>query len=262
MAAYFHHDTPRPGGSDSSDASRLYAAVLADDYLRVIRFAEGGGDVRITDPAFGFAMPYWAAERGHTRTLQVLITLGADKDCRGFNGDRPAHVVARRGDLASAAALLICGANADAVNDDLDAPLHTSTDNGHEACTYLLLIAGADHSSKNRAGLTPQDICTARGDTALEFLHTWYKITSGTDHDPALLRLTQTSLPFALLARQLRRHGLTAKPAFDRHHLHALTRLRKTTCSGIESPRRHPAHAPGTGSPSSMPLSTATNYLM
>jgi hypothetical protein len=235
-------------GEEIVASAELYAAVLSDDYCKIIGCAEGGEDVRGLDPHFGVAMPFWAVERGRARTLQVLITLGADKDCRGFNGDRPIHSSARRGDIASTAVLLITGADLRAVNADLDTALHLSTYFGHEALTYILLACGADTTATNKAGLRPAEVAAINGDTALEFLHAWHQTCSSQSAGAQnLRRRAESTLPFTLLKRRLNLYGMTASPEVDRNRLHALTRLPKAAhASGVLAPHtltdRHPTH--------------------
>jgi hypothetical protein len=253
-----HTNTSAGQGLADAATAELYSAVLAGDYLKVVGFASSGGDVTSAEPSFDIQMPYWAADRGHARTLQVLVTLGADKDCRGFNGDRPAHVSARKGDVASAAVLLVCGADPNALNDDLENPLHVASYYGHVASSYILLLAGSDPSAKNRGGLTAADVSAERGDALLEFLHTWHQLCANGEDTPR--RLAESSLPFTLLKRELLRFGLTADPDFDRKHLHALTRLAKSAHPGRNASR--PRRATRRRTPTPLPLSTATTYMM
>lgn len=208
--------------ADGEPDDRMFEAVRRDDYLEIIRLVEGGASPRATDPCFNLPVAYWAAEFGHAISLQVLISLGADKDCTGFDGERPLHVAARKGDLSCAAVLIITRADLNAVNHKLERPLHTSSSFGNLAVSYLLIISGADVAARDRKGRTPAERAEEFGYTLLEFTFTWLG-EAGRDGDACGALLS--SLPFRMVKRWLTGFGLTGRPAEDARHLHMLTRL-------------------------------------
>lgn len=212
------HATGEAGRPDPD----LYEAVTRDDHLEVMRLVTSGSSPAATDPHFGIPVAYWAADLGHSRSLQILLSLGADRECVGFGGERPLHSAARRGDLACAAVLLISRADARAVNAALEQPLHVSASGGNLAVSYLLMACGADKSEADARGLTPAARAEEYGYTLLELLFTWF---DARDARPPALEAFRPSLAFGQLRAWLNSFGLAGEPETDASRLHPLTRL-------------------------------------
>jgi hypothetical protein len=202
--------------------ARLYETVTRDDHLEVVRLVTAGSNPNATDPCFGVPVAYWAADLGHVRTLRILLSLGADRECVGFDGERPLHAAARRGDLACAAVLLMCRADTRSVNQKLEQPLHISSACGNVPVSYLLLACGAERDAADRRGRTPAARAEEGGYALLEFLFTWFEARAAGREG---LSAIYSSLAFRKLCSWLVSFGLSCNPSSDARKLHALTRL-------------------------------------
>lgn len=232
----------------------MFEAVRRNDYLEVIRLVERGSSPQATDPAFGMPVAFWAAEFGHATSLQVLICLGADKDCVGFDGDRPLHVAARKGDLACTAVLLITRADTEALNLKLERPLHTSSSFGNLAVSYLLLIGGADRTAKDGKGRTPAERAGELGYTLLEFTFAWLSESSPGGECCAALRC---SLAFRMVRRWLAKFGMSGIPSEDGRQLHILTKLQEPCEAG-----QHPTAPVGDFTPRGLITEAVADVVM
>ncbi|MFL6284598.1 MAG: ankyrin repeat domain-containing protein [Pyrinomonadaceae bacterium] len=220
---HFDNTTTHRAAEETAPDPRLYDAVTRDDHMEIIRLVTSGSSPNATDPHFGVPAAYWAADLGHALSLQILLSLGADRDCVGFDGERPLHSAARRGDLACTAVLLISRADTRALNRRLEQPLHLSSAGGNLAVSYLLLACGADTAAADERGLTPAGRAEEYGYTLLELLFTCFKaLTVWADGSDLLSQ----SLAFGQLRSRLKAFGLDGDPQADSRRLHPLTKLR------------------------------------
>lgn len=104
---------------------------------------------------------HFAAERGHTVVVELLLSRGVRPECRTrfatpMHARRtPLHFAAEGGHLAVLSKLLDAGADADVLDARSDRPLHLAARRGHAAAVRLLAERGADLEAKNGNARTP-----------------------------------------------------------------------------------------------------------
>jgi ankyrin repeat protein len=107
----------------------------------------------------------WAAENGHTATVQLLLEKGAEIESKDELGQTPLSQAAENGHTATIQLLLKKGAEIESKNDNGLTPLLWATRNGHTATVQLLLKKGA--KIYNEYSLTPLLWAAENGDTAI-----------------------------------------------------------------------------------------------
>ena len=124
-----------------------------------------GADVNAFDPE-GCNALYYAAERGNTVTLKLLLEAGADVKAVDTNRKRYSLVVAAsKGHDECVKILLQAGANVNARDDYHGTALTCAVSRGHEKCLKLLVEAGADVNFRSY-------VCT------FFYEYEWYNIKS------------------------------------------------------------------------------------
>jgi cytohesin len=98
---------------------------------------------------------HYAAAYGHTATLSVLITGGAQVDIKDGLKRTPLHQAAANGHIEAVRALLAAGADVSWADESWGwLPLHDAAHNGHVEVVRLLLDAGADPLAVDKYGYT------------------------------------------------------------------------------------------------------------
>ena len=109
-----------------------------------------------------------AAIIDNVKVVRILINSGADIDAADpVNRIRPLHNAAKNGCPNVSEFLLKHGADMDARTATGDTALHLAATNKHFDVVSLLLSFHADHGIKNNAGITAEQIATARDYTAI-----------------------------------------------------------------------------------------------
>jgi len=143
--------------------TRLMAAALAGDVPRLthlLRTASGAlrGRTNVNGAdSVGWTALHWAAAKGHTAALEVLLAAGAAVKAITNAGAAPLHLAAQAGQTAAVEALLAAGAAVGAATNAGWTPLHWAARKGDTAAIEVLLAAGL------RSGLhimTAGPLCT------------------------------------------------------------------------------------------------------
>ena len=131
------------------------------------------------------------AVRGNDlRSLQTLLSNGADPNARQGDGATSLHWAAHRDDLEAAELLIEAGADVNVSNDLGATPLWLSAVNGSTAFTQLLLEEGASPDKSLKMGETPLMTAARSGGLGtVELL-----LEAGADVDAAELERGQTAL--------------------------------------------------------------------
>ena len=98
---------------------------------------------------------HWAASRGYTACLVVLLKYKPDVNARDAKGHSPLGEAASSGNPDVAKILLDHGADVAAADNDGRAPLHTAAENGRIEFARALLARGADVNMRDKWGRTP-----------------------------------------------------------------------------------------------------------
>jgi ankyrin repeat protein len=120
-------------------------AAREGDIESVRRLLREGADVNAAQ-GDGMSALHWAAERGDTDMIAVLLYAGAQAESTTRIGEyTPLHIAARNGHLEAAQALLRGGADVHAVTDPSGStPLHLAALSGNGNLVRALIEAGAD----------------------------------------------------------------------------------------------------------------------
>lgn len=162
---------------DDDGLAPLHHASLGGDSQEVVRLFNEGADLNTTTEFPKGDLPYkhmrastaiyLAAEHGHTDTVRVLASLGADIRQRAANGSTPIHAAAKNGECGAVQALCELGVDVDCLDEHGGTPAFAAAFRGHTETVHVLARLGADVNKARLAdSLTP--VCTAseRGHTA------------------------------------------------------------------------------------------------
>lgn len=95
---------------------------------------------------------------GHLSCVELLLEVGADRNCMSTNGSTPLMFASYHNFISVVSALIAAGADVDLPNICGWTPLMTSAYSGHSEITKLLLEVGADNELKDEDGKTALDL--------------------------------------------------------------------------------------------------------
>lgn len=127
------------------DASKLapLAEAAQNGHVRVVQFLiTAGADVNRPDPQRLTALHH-AASGGRKAAAEALLDAKAAVDAKGASGQTPLHLAAGRGFVSMVETLLARGAGIDAVDVDGNTPLSWAARSGQKEMVELLLQRGA-----------------------------------------------------------------------------------------------------------------------
>jgi ankyrin repeat protein len=107
-----------------------------------------------------------AALHGHLRTVQLLLSAGANKEAKS-QGATPLNVAAQIGHVAVVNVLLAAGGEMEAKPNNGATPLYIAAQIGHIVIVKTLLAAGAEKEAKANDGTTPLFIAVQNGHIAV-----------------------------------------------------------------------------------------------
>ncbi|CAG9996116.1 unnamed protein product [Clonostachys byssicola] len=123
----------------------LIIAAANGDTTTLSEELKKGKDVNCRDTEFGRTALSWAAERGHTGAVQILLDAQAKVDTPdALFGRTPLTQAAANGHVDMTELLLRSGADFNACDTSGERPLLQASRKGHAAVAKLLLEAGAD----------------------------------------------------------------------------------------------------------------------
>ncbi|CAH1249875.1 ERBIN [Branchiostoma lanceolatum] len=128
----------------------LREAAGRGDEVRVQQLLAEGVNVNAANDYKGASI-HFAAENGHTGTVQALLRAGAKVDARTRYSDwTPLHRAASNGHTGLVKALLTAGADINGRIYEDWTPLHYAAYHGHPECVKVLLKAGANTGIRGR----------------------------------------------------------------------------------------------------------------
>ncbi|CAN0019540.1 unnamed protein product [Ectocarpus sp. 4 AP-2014] len=152
-----------PKQSPRGNRNELHDAANNDLIAEVLALLSGGSvDIDQGDP-HGWTPLMFATAQGHSRTVRVLLDVGADASMVGENGATALIIAAQRGHLEAAEMLAEAGAYLEAVTPQGFTPLHLAAYEGYPNVMRALIAAGAEVDSRMPNGTTPLYTAALRG---------------------------------------------------------------------------------------------------
>ncbi|CAN0560541.1 unnamed protein product [Ectocarpus sp. 12 AP-2014] len=152
-----------PKQSPRGNRNELHNAADNDLIAEVLALLRGGFvDIDQGDP-HGWTPLMFATAQGHSRTVRVLLDVGADASMVGENGATALIIAAQRGHLEAAEMLAEAGAYLEAVTPQGFTPLHLAAFEGYPDVMRALIAAGAEVDSRMPNGTTPLYTAALRG---------------------------------------------------------------------------------------------------
>jgi len=149
-------------GKRESQASELFRAATIGWLAGVEAAISSGEDLNRVDPGgTGHVALHYAAEHGHNRVVDALLSNGASVTVRDFHGQTPLHAAAGGGHIACVRLLLEHGAELDVRGRFGRTPLHAAL--AHPEIVRLLLDLGAEVDVPDKKERTPLHWCAAEG---------------------------------------------------------------------------------------------------
>ncbi|OAP55332.1 hypothetical protein AYL99_10305 [Fonsecaea erecta] len=105
----------------------------------------------------------WAAGRGHSATVKILLEKGANLECKDKHNETPLSWAAKRGHKEMLRLLLKKGAERDSKDNSGRTPLSRAAEHGHKEVVQILLENGAERDFKDNSGGTPLSWAAERG---------------------------------------------------------------------------------------------------
>ena len=119
-------------------------------------------DIDQGDPR-GFTPLIFAAGKGFSRVVRILIDSGASVSIAGENGVTALHMTAQNGHLMATIDLVRAGADTEARRDNDATPLHMAVQNGHLQVMKALIKGGANVDSRMADRRTPLALAARDG---------------------------------------------------------------------------------------------------
>lgn len=114
------------------------------------------GSIMTIQDSDGFSSLHHAAKQGHSPAVELLLTKGANIECRDKRGNTPLQIASREGNTAVVNLLLDQGADIEAKNDDAGStPLHCTARYREEGVVRILLSRGASIFATDSSGQKP-----------------------------------------------------------------------------------------------------------
>ncbi|KAG4443311.1 hypothetical protein IFR05_001180 [Cadophora sp. M221] len=162
-----------PNYVDEKDAQKpaiLHLAAATGDTKLVRRLLNSGSRSSVID-AFGMRPIHWAAERGHFKIVQLLVSPSADLDHKGRN---PLFMASESTSAQTVRVLLKFGSNINLQNKSGRTPLHAAASTGALDMVQLLLSRGASPETQDNRGICPLHLGAYGGyDEVVEELLAW-----------------------------------------------------------------------------------------
>lgn len=149
----------------SEDVDPVHAAVMTRHLGDLTRAIAQGGRVDALDRA-GRTPLFYAVDEGDRAIVAELLRLGADVNARDKNLETPLHFAARADQGEIGKLLLENGATVDAQDAHGNTPLFRAMfdSKGRGQMIELLLSFGADKASKNKYGVSPEELAKSIAD--------------------------------------------------------------------------------------------------
>jgi ankyrin repeat protein/beta-lactamase regulating signal transducer with metallopeptidase domain len=143
----------KKGKGDMQSGKKVTALIAAarNGHTKTVELLlSKGANINLQNEEQGSALNA-AARNGHTKTVELLLTKGADINAQNNAQGAALNAAARNGHTKTVELLLTKGADINAQNDAQGAALNAAARNGHTKTVELLLAKGADINAQNDA---------------------------------------------------------------------------------------------------------------
>jgi ankyrin repeat protein len=149
------------------DSTPLMFAAQFGHTATVEKLVALGAEVNQANEYGGTPLAF-AAEFGHTATVEKLVALGADVDQVNNDGDTPLTFAAANGHTATVEKLIALSADVNKHDDYGNIPLMNAVENDHTETVKILIAAGSDLNQVNTEnGNTPLILAAEKGHTEI-----------------------------------------------------------------------------------------------
>lgn len=157
-----------PTQSSASTASALHFAAQNGHTVIVNRLISSGADTEQPTGGTGETALMFAAALGHLHLVQELIQLGANPEARALDGAKALLYASLNGQSAVVQVLTEARSDPNFVSKDGSTCLFIACARAHFAVAEALIQAKADlYATDRRTGMTPLEVASAEGHTAL-----------------------------------------------------------------------------------------------
>ncbi len=110
----------------------------------------------------GLTALHWAAFRGFSDIVELLLAKGADPNIKGGPGVTPLMQAAMNGHATVCSLLVAKGANINEPDNEGLTALHKAASDGHAEVVKILVAGGGDKAAKSASGATPLALAEKR----------------------------------------------------------------------------------------------------
>eukprot|EP01060_Flectonema_neradi_P012141 TRINITY_DN19036_c0_g1_i1.p1 TRINITY_DN19036_c0_g1~~TRINITY_DN19036_c0_g1_i1.p1 ORF type:complete len:565 (+),score=109.12 TRINITY_DN19036_c0_g1_i1:41-1735(+) len=163
-------ESPLDVTSKSKQSADMFSAATNGEDHIIRQLHSNGASVTIKN-GWGTTPIHYAATNGHSSTVELLVTLGADVNKKAV-GSTPLHLAAVNGQTDCCETLIRLGADIHATTTDGHTPLHKASMFGNVEVMTMLLKEGASIDTRAVDGSTPvHTAAKALNAEALRMLH-------------------------------------------------------------------------------------------
>jgi ankyrin repeat protein len=138
-----------------TDIDKFKSAIEKNNVSEVKTLVMTGADINSSD-IFGYTPLHWAAMKGASEAIEVLIAAGANKDkpCLNYKF-APLHNAINENQNSAINSLINNGANLMAKDKDGNTPLHFASMMGNDLIVHKLISKGVNVNATDNQGVTP-----------------------------------------------------------------------------------------------------------
>ena len=151
--------------SQNSFSKNIFNAAFTNDIARVAELISQNKNVVNERDDIGCTPIHYAAVKGCTEAVALLIEKGANINERNDGGWAPIHFAGVKGDTEAIALFIENGANVNERGDGGWTPIHYAAEQGYTEAIALLIEKGANVNERNDIGCTPIYYAVTQGHT-------------------------------------------------------------------------------------------------
>ncbi|RHY13369.1 hypothetical protein DYB37_004130 [Aphanomyces astaci] len=147
----------------TSASKQLFDSAGSNDVVKLRSLIKEGIDVNMTAGPEGITALHAAAEKGHQRTVALLLENGAEVDRKTADRCTPLYYAAKKGHVEVAQFLIDSTAALEASSIDGTTPLMIAAQKGRPVMVEVLIDRGANVEACRKLGITPLAVAAIEG---------------------------------------------------------------------------------------------------